>query len=663
MKQRILALCLAMLMVLSVALPREASTAKADDFDGYVYFTVERITLGQGFVIEPVKAGFYEEDTLADITERVLGDMSTYEGDMASYYLEGVVDGGEPEGWTVNDIPEKILNAAGGVDKITGRSVENTLSSYDYFGMAGWITSLNDNGLWAGAGSYKYNDSTYAYTDGDVVRLQFSVYGYGQDTNTWDPSWGSDPLIAFPNKDELIKAAADYNGNKSDEVYVNAINVLKDWDASEEEISNALDAFNAEEESSEPETEIESEEETGDVPPYENTLSDQSEAVRAAVLKYIQSTVKEPVISYAGGDWAVLDLARGDVADEDWYTVYYENAVKTVEEKGSSKLHNSRGTENSRAIIALTSIGADPENVAGYNLLEPLGDADFVEKQGLSGVIYALIAFDTNNYDIPQNSDSERQTTREGLLSYILANELENGGWTLYGSVAEPDVTAMVIQALAPYYNTDAAVKAAVDKALIVLSDAQDSDGGYTSWGTSSSENCSQIVCALCALGINPDTDSRFVKNGNSVLDALLSFFDASTGVFRHALDGEADQMATEQAAYALDSYFRLVNNKNRLYDMSDSGVLYRVNQEESSESEEQTTESTETTTESGEQPTEKQTEAVTDGTTEAIAPSQSGGDVNTGDSSSTAVYIILMMLAGCTALVLLNEKRRVNKN
>ncbi len=79
----------------------------------------------------------------------------------------------------------------------------------------------------------------------------------------------------------------------------------------------------------------------------------------------------------------------------------------------------------------------------------------------------------------------------------------------------------MAIQALAPYYETDAEARAAVDRALEMLSGMQDSQGGFASKGIANSESCAQVVVALTSLGLDPDTDPRFVKNGNSVLDAL----------------------------------------------------------------------------------------------------------------------------------------------
>ena len=76
----------------------------------------------------------------------------------------------------------------------------------------------------------------------------------------------------------------------------------------------------------------------------------------------------------------------------------------------------------------------------------------------------------------------------------------------------------------------------------------QNADGGFSSWGSENAESCAQVLLALNALGL--DDDSRFVKNGHSVLDALLTYQNADGG-FCHERGGETNLMASEQAACA----------------------------------------------------------------------------------------------------------------
>lgn len=265
-----------------------------------------------------------------------------------------------------------------------------------------------------------------------------------------------------------------------------------------------------------------------------------------------------------GSEWLVIALARSgrEVPDS-----YYDSVVKAVQDAGGV-LSDRKFTEYSRTILALTAIGRDPTNVGGYDLLSKLADMDDVTFQGLNGAIFALIALDSNKYDVPAVADGGKQVTRDGLVAYILDQQLSDGGWALSGDSADPDMTAMALQALAAYRTGDKAVQSAVDKALKTLSDMQQADGGYSSWGTLNSESCAQVIIALTALGIDPAKDSRFAKNGLTVLDALLSF--ALDGGFRHTADGERNDMATEQALCALTAYARLLDGKTALYDMTD---------------------------------------------------------------------------------------------
>lgn len=274
------------------------------------------------------------------------------------------------------------------------------------------------------------------------------------------------------------------------------------------------------------------------------------------------ATLGTPTVNSTGGEWMVIGLARSG------RTVpagYYDNVVEYVKANADAneRLHPTKVTDNARVILALTAIGKDVTNVGGHNLLKGLDSMDYVQAQDINGPIFTLIALDSHNY--PTMGD----VTREKLIQVILDAQLNDGGWNLSAENADPDMTAMAIQALAPYYKTNETVKAAVDKALEALSALQRTDGGFDSWGTVNSESCAQVIVALTALGIDPTADSRFVKNGNTVLDALASFY-VTGGGFRHTAGGERNDMATEQGYYALAAYYRFANTQTRLYDMSD---------------------------------------------------------------------------------------------
>jgi hypothetical protein len=213
--------------------------------------------------------------------------------------------------------------------------------------------------------------------------------------------------------------------------------------------------------------------------------------------------------------------------------------------------------------MALSSIGKDATAVGDWNLIAPFNDFNWIKKQGINGPIFALIALDTNDYE------TNDTTIRQQCIEFILNAQLQDGGWALSGSTADPDITAMALQALAPY-KSQSNVATAAEEAISTLSAIQNSNGGYASWGTVNSESCAQVIVALTTWGINPDTDSRFVKNGKSVVDALLAHYLEDESAFEHVIDSGANGMATDQACYALAAYNRFVKGKTSLYDMSD---------------------------------------------------------------------------------------------
>ena len=285
---------------------------------------------------------------------------------------------------------------------------------------------------------------------------------------------------------------------------------------------------------------------------------------------YMLSAVKTPEVGSIGGEWAVIGLARsGYPVPANYFDDYYARVEKYVKDC-AGVLHERKYTEYSRVILALTAIGRDPSNVAGYNLLTPLGDFEKTIWQGLNGPIWALIALDSGSYDIPKNPSAKTQATRQLYVNEILNNQLADGGWNLTGTGnSDPDMTAMALQTLAKYQDQKS-VQSATDKALTWLSKVQDSKGGYASWGTTNVESAAQVVVALCELGISLD-DSRFVKRGHTLTENLLSFRQ-SNGGFYHVLDGSDgnNQMSAEQGFYALVAIDRAENGKTTLYRMGD---------------------------------------------------------------------------------------------
>jgi hypothetical protein len=223
-----------------------------------------------------------------------------------------------------------------------------------------------------------------------------------------------------------------------------------------------------------------------------------------------------------------------------------------------------------KTVIALRAAGANPASFNGYNLLEKLYNYKGLETAGLNGPLYSLLALDSGKYQVPSSALWNDQK----LVSSILGSQNHDGSFALTkGLAGDPDITAMAVTALAPHL-TESGVAAAVDKAVGFLSSAQAADGGFVPSGSSqeASESTSQVIIALSSTGVDPLTDSRFIKNGKSLLDNLMSYKN-SDGAFKHIKAGGSDIIATQQALMALDAYTRYEQHSPRLYDLSASAA------------------------------------------------------------------------------------------
>ena len=303
----------------------------------------------------------------------------------------------------------------------------------------------------------------------------------------------------------------------------------------------------------------------------------------AGAKAYIQSAVSAPVVSYLFGEWAVLGQARAKVPlSEAYIAAYYEKVVAYVKANiGSDGILRAPDdkntpviTDNERIALALTAIGKDPANVGGENLLKALQNKDIMKvtdtsNTDINGLVMGLLALNSRNY----TSDTS------WLVQAVLAQQNEDGSWRASAgtkSVGDVDMTAMALQALAPYYKDggNETVNTAVEKALNWLS------GKYRS-GYDSSESCAQVVIALSALNLDANTDARFTKTVEgktlSVLGNLLQYRVAENGGFKHQFaDKAVNEMATEQALCAMAAYARFTEKANALYDMTDAACAHR---------------------------------------------------------------------------------------
>ena len=302
----------------------------------------------------------------------------------------------------------------------------------------------------------------------------------------------------------------------------------------------------------------------------------------AGAKAYIQGAVSAPVVSYLFGEWAVLGQARAKVPlSEAYIAAYYEKVVAYVQKNMGAdgvlvdpESRNPTVTDNERIILALTAIGKDPANVGGENLLKALQNKDIMKvtdtsKTDINGLVMGLLALNSRNY----TSDTS------WLVQAVLEQQNKDGSWRVSADtkpVGDVDMTAMALQALAPYYKDggNETVNTAVEKALNWLS------GKYRS-GYDSSESCAQVVIALSALNLDANTDARFTKTMEgktlSVLGNLLQYRVVENGGFKHQFaDKAVNEMATEQALCAMAAYARFTEKANALYDMTDAACAHR---------------------------------------------------------------------------------------
>jgi hypothetical protein len=298
----------------------------------------------------------------------------------------------------------------------------------------------------------------------------------------------------------------------------------------------------------------------------------------------VENLIKQNLtVSSIGGEWALLAAVRsGEAVPGSAFTNSYLSSLnKLLNDGGLDGVTTTNYTDFARITLALSSLGMDASSYSAagktYDIVGQLTNYNKVVSQGINGAVFTLIALDSKPY-LPENT-----ALRGQYVSYILGEEIEGGGWALSGTRPDPDITAMVLQALAKYRG-DTTVDAAVARGVAVLKDLQDAThGGFHSWGQYNSESAAQTIVALIALGIDPAGEDWTVSGSKNPLTALMTFYDASSHGFRHALNGGVDSMATEQAACALAAYDRFVNEENALYDMSDAfgGSSAQVNKNE----------------------------------------------------------------------------------
>ena len=280
-----------------------------------------------------------------------------------------------------------------------------------------------------------------------------------------------------------------------------------------------------------------------------------------------QSLLSGTVLANAGSDssdWLVIAASRLGL-DED-YAAYGGQWERSLEDQLGGR---PNATELHRAVLTALSLGKDPTDISGHDLVgEGTWDRDESSSPGVQGVngwIWALIALDSYDWRTPEGVIFDRGH----IIEKILENELAGGGFSL-SDKADTDLTAMALQALAPY-RADSRVSRVIDTALAAL-EKNFAKGDITC------EGAAQTVCALCCLGLDDSAQGRFSR-GSTPFEVMMSFYREDGGFAHLAQEDKSSPMATAQAMLALAATARQEKGMRTLYDFKAEPV------EETSES------------------------------------------------------------------------------
>ncbi len=350
-------------------------------------------------------------------------------------------------------------------------------------------------------------------------------------------------------------------------------------------------------------------------------------------------------VGSVGGEWKVIGLSRSGYISDEYAKEYYQNVMQYVLAKKSAKLSNSKSSDNSRVVLALASLGFNPCDVAGYNLVEPLLDTQYVCRQGINGAIWAVISL--NNVTITGNSNISE------LIDYILDAQLLDGSFGLDGINGDLDVTAMAIQALKLYKdrnNTNTSLMIDNERIDTAINYAMQYIKSSLLQANANCETLSQTLIGLAAMEINPATDAAYLINGKSMITDLTGYYNGNeTAMFSHIAGEDADMMATEQAFLAMTALIRLESGDSQLYDYSD--VKTRENPKYEDDNTDLPLE------DNNVEDNNVEDNNVEDNNVEDI----NAEDINTGDSQNYMLYIIIMLCsaAGIGKMYILIRKSK----
>jgi len=273
------------------------------------------------------------------------------------------------------------------------------------------------------------------------------------------------------------------------------------------------------------------------------------------------------------GEWVLMDMGAYASLFTGTSTKSSDAARQTLINNAVSLCENSSAVDGdyARYILALTAQGIDPAQIYPVNSNTPYSLGEKLAAMSYTNHFnapYILLAEQMGYVDLQDDQV-------KGLISLLKTNQGDNGlfGYEWGGQFfSDLDTTANAVTALASLYNTNEDAKAIVDKALTALSQAQGQEGSFGNANTDA-----MVIIALAAMGIDPDTDERFIKGSRSLLeDGLLYYWTLDEDGFGYDDFTTAVPLATEQGFRALVAAYGVMSTGKayNVYDFSNNTLV-----------------------------------------------------------------------------------------
>ena len=295
-----------------------------------------------------------------------------------------------------------------------------------------------------------------------------------------------------------------------------------------------------------------------------NVLAETDLVMHNIAAKYAASGVAQDGSSY----WLAADMMAYEKTFHDSANkltqaqkqTMMELAVKTIETSSSAG-------DLAKSIIALTAMGYDATKITTDSgaaldgvakLVAMVNDEKNTDVTFIYTLPYVMIAL--------QQFGNTYQAELDKLTNSALDQKLKNGGWG-WGTNFDVDATNPVILALAPYVETNPAVKTALDNAVTAEAAVQQADGSV---GNAASTGLA--ITAVSALGMDPAACKN--ESGKSLVDGLMINALASEDGFAPA----SNSFATEQGFRGLIALANYQAGKSyRIYDFSGQDLVPAV--------------------------------------------------------------------------------------